>query len=326
MLPPTRAIALVEFNEPSHARAAFRRLAYRRFKEVPLYLEWAPIMDAKTAASKRAQKQTKQEDAANATLAETMDERRKKKLAATKAEKETAKAEKAKQPKNLSQLEAHNLAARTNTLHVANLPAGITEKRLLELFSALGAISAVVCTRSKPGQAPCYAFVLFKDIDSASNALQQMQGAELADEGAALSGPLELAFSRSSAPQNKLRSADNAALRPDSTPFVGSNGDAISFTKLAIKNVAFEATEKELRELFSVYGEVKEARIPKKANGQTRGFGFVEFATPEEADNARKALQHTHFYGRHLVIDFARDVRSIEGLQEQAARKSTATL
>ena len=42
VLPPTRTLALVEFLEPTDARTAFRKLAYKRFQHVPLYLEWAP--------------------------------------------------------------------------------------------------------------------------------------------------------------------------------------------------------------------------------------------------------------------------------------------
>ena len=42
VLPPTRTLALVEFLVPADARVAFRKLAYKRFQHVPLYLEWAP--------------------------------------------------------------------------------------------------------------------------------------------------------------------------------------------------------------------------------------------------------------------------------------------
>ena len=43
VLPPTRAICIIEFIEPNSAKSAFRDLAYTRFKHVPLYLEWTPI-------------------------------------------------------------------------------------------------------------------------------------------------------------------------------------------------------------------------------------------------------------------------------------------
>ncbi|KAL9145488.1 hypothetical protein ABFS82_13G045900 [Erythranthe guttata] len=42
ILPPTKTMALVIFLEPANARAAFRGLAYKRYKDAPLYLEWAP--------------------------------------------------------------------------------------------------------------------------------------------------------------------------------------------------------------------------------------------------------------------------------------------
>ncbi|KAL6502396.1 hypothetical protein OROHE_024674 [Orobanche hederae] len=41
ILPPTKTLAVVVFLEPAEARAAFRGLAYKRFKDAPLYLEWA---------------------------------------------------------------------------------------------------------------------------------------------------------------------------------------------------------------------------------------------------------------------------------------------
>lgn len=43
VLPPSRTVAVVEFLEPSDARKAFSGLAYKKFKDTPLYLEWAPI-------------------------------------------------------------------------------------------------------------------------------------------------------------------------------------------------------------------------------------------------------------------------------------------
>ncbi|KAG7015160.1 MRD1, partial [Cucurbita argyrosperma subsp. argyrosperma] len=73
-----------------------------------------------------------------------------------------------------------------------------------------------------------------------------------------------------------------------------------SSTKLLVRNVAFEATGKDLRQLFSPYGQIKSLRLPMKF-GKHRGFAFVEFVTKQEAQNAFQALSNTHLYGRHLV-------------------------
>jgi multiple RNA-binding domain-containing protein 1 len=43
LLPPTKAIALVDFADPIQAKVAFRNLAYTKFKDIPIYLEWAPL-------------------------------------------------------------------------------------------------------------------------------------------------------------------------------------------------------------------------------------------------------------------------------------------
>ena len=43
VMPDYGIAALVEFNERQEARDAFKKLAYRKFKNVPIYLEWAPV-------------------------------------------------------------------------------------------------------------------------------------------------------------------------------------------------------------------------------------------------------------------------------------------
>ena len=53
--------------------------------------------------------------------------------------------------------------------------------------------------------------------------------------------------------------------------------------KLLVKNLAFQATKHELRELFGQFGGVKRIRLPKKINGGHRGFAFIEFDTAADA-------------------------------------------
>jgi multiple RNA-binding domain-containing protein 1 len=86
--------------------------------------------------------------------------------------------------------------------------------------------------------------------------------------------------------------------------------------------VAFQATAKELKELFGSFGKLKRVRIPKKFDGHHRGFAFVEFLTSQEAANAFAALSATHLYGRHLVIEWAKEdeEEDMEALRSKAAR------
>ena len=50
------------------------------------------------------------------------------------------------------------------------------------------------------------------------------------------------------------------------------------------------------------FEQIKSIRLPKKFDGNHRGFAFVEFLTKKEAGNAFEALQSTHLYGRHMVF------------------------
>lgn len=45
--------------------------------------------------------------------------------------------------------------------------------------------------------------------------------------------------------------------------------------KLVVRNVAFQATKQDIRDLFKEFGSVKGIRLPKKMDGQHRGFAFV---------------------------------------------------
>lgn len=74
--------------------------------------------------------------------------------------------------------------------------------------------------------------------------------------------------------------------------------------KLYVGNLKYSATERELEELFAPYGEVKSVRIIG-----SRGFGFVEMGSPEEAQKAMEALNGSDFLGRTLRIDEARSTR-----------------
>ena len=82
--------------------------------------------------------------------------------------------------------------------------------------------------------------------------------------------------------------------------------EAAKISKLAVRNVAFQATEGELHALFAAFGSVKRVKLPKKMDGTHRGFGFVEFSSHLEAQQAMTSLASTHLYGRHLILEWAK--------------------
>jgi RNA recognition motif-containing protein len=74
-----------------------------------------------------------------------------------------------------------------------------------------------------------------------------------------------------------------------------------------VGNLSFETTEDQLREMFGAFGEVTSAAvITDKFSGESRGFGFVEMPTKNEAIAAISGLNGQEFNGRALNVNEAR--------------------
>ena len=195
------------------------------------------------------------------------------------------------------------------TVFVKNLSFSTTSERLRQHCENLGIpakAASIVAHKAgeKNGLSRGYGFVEFESIAAASKMLQKLHGSKL--DGHALEAKLS---TRASA------SFDEPGLRSSS-----SSMQSQANTKLVLKNVPFEATKKDLYELFKPFGQLKTLRLPRKFDGNHRGFAFVDFLTAREAENALKVLKHTHFYGRHLVIAPAKDDESLETLRLKTAK------
>jgi len=78
-------------------------------------------------------------------------------------------------------------------------------------------------------------------------------------------------------------------------------------TKIYVGNLSFSATEEELKTLFSQAGTVTSvAIITDKFSGQSRGFGFIEMSTPEEAQAAIAKLNDYKMGDRALRVNLAK--------------------
>ncbi|EEC47402.1 predicted protein [Phaeodactylum tricornutum CCAP 1055/1] len=266
LLPPSRTIAVVEYSHPNDAKRSFRKLAYRRFKNVPLYLEWAPL------ASKRIDNGSE----------ETNDE-------------------------NIIQIENSEDANRetddlvegpTPTIYVKNLNFHTTEDQLRQVFSKH--VKDVRTVRIPKKIAPVkqmsmgFGFVEFGSNESARTVLNKLQGFTVDGH------ILELKPSSKTGNQGVSSTA--------------AKNTTSKSTKVMVRNVPFQATRKELLQLFGSFGPLKKVRLPKKFDGSHRGFAFVEYMAAKEAAAAMHTLSATHLYGRHLVLEWAAADEEAENL------------
>lgn len=279
ILPPTRVFALVVFVEATEAQYAFKKLLYTRYKDTPLYLEWAP------------------ENILSPTSA-PVDEEVKNEV----GERILTKANIDQTVEGVSAEEIDPDRVESRSVFVKNLNFKTTDESLKQHFSTKlksGSLkSATVKKHVKKGKnvSMGFGFVEFDSVETATGVCKDLQGTVL--DGHALI--LQLCH---------VKKDGQAAKK---------NGKDKSSTKLLVRNVAFEATEKDLRQLFSPFGQIKSLRLPMKF-GSHRGFAFVEYVTKQEAQNALQALASTHLYGRHLVIERAKEGETLEELRERTA-------
>ena len=268
LMPPTGTIAMVEFSQAPQARAAFASLAYRRFRDSVLFLEKAPkdIFVGKGSM-----------------LAPVMASAGSKAIKASTTD--------------LLQSEPDAAAVAspgTATLFVRNLNFTTNSARLTEVFEPLaGFLSARVKTKADAKKAGGvlsmgFGFLEFRSPAEAQAAMSAMN--EYSLDGHMLLIRASHRGLDAAAERKKLDSARRAAGKR---------------TKIIIKNLPFEASKKEIRSLFSAYGQLRSVRVPKKFDSSTRGFAFADFVTTREAENAMEALGDTHLLGRRLVLEFA---------------------
>ncbi|KAL6500815.1 hypothetical protein OROGR_027323 [Orobanche gracilis] len=307
ILPPTKTLALVIFLEPAEAKAAFRGLAYKCYRDAPLYLEWAPfniLSQSSMSKSNEMNGGIGENDAKRLILEQNVERISDVDIDPDRAERWTF----------LccflycivvacfvigTCIEEFIEFPVSRTLFVKNLNFQTTEESLrkhLNEHIKEGRLLSEKAFEKWENVSMGVGFVEFDSMETASNVCRDLQGTVL--DGHALI--LQLCHAKNDRPVPK--SVEN-----------GKHS-----TKLLVRNVAFEATAEELRNLFSPFGQIKSLRLPMKFGSQ-KGFAFIEYCTQQEAQNALTALRETHLRGRHLVIERAKEGESLDELRARTA-------
>ncbi|KAG7263405.1 hypothetical protein CRUP_007411, partial [Coryphaenoides rupestris] len=260
LLPPSGLTAIVEFLEPTEAKRAFMKLAYSKFHHIPLYLEWAPGGVFTAALPKP--------DASTPTTPASQED------VAMKQEDEEEEDEEEEE------------SVPGSTLFIKNLNFSTTEETLQETFSKCGKVTSCTVSKKKDKTGKLlsmgYGFVQYQKPESAQKAMRLLQHCSVDDH------QLELKISeratRSAQVSHKKKQAEKKQ--------TGS--------KILVRNVPFQASVREIRELFCTFGELQTVRLPKKSAGSGNHRG-------------------THLYGRRLVLEWADADDGVETLRRKTA-------
>jgi len=163
---------------------------------------------------------------------------------------------------------------------IKNLDKDIDNKAMYDTFSAFGNIlSCKVAQDSSSGESKGYGFVHFETEEAAVSAIQKVNGMLL---------------------NGKKVFVGRFVPRKDREIELGEK--AKKFTNVYIKNIAEEIDESKLTAMFEKHGKITSLKIMKGEDGKSKGFGFVSFEDPEEAEAACDELNQKEIDGKTIYV------------------------
>ncbi|EDO06135.1 RNA recognition motif domain containing protein [Babesia bovis T2Bo] len=266
---PYQVMGIVQYIDPKCASTAFKKMAYRPYKGLPIYVEWAPV-------------KLFHEDAPRPVLATTP---------TTLDPKPTEEVDYFTDTVGDPDMEHASLGSNTS-VYIKNLHFKTRNDALQHHFgSCKGYITSKVLLKDNDTLSRGFGFVEFDSLVNAKAAIRAKTGLIIDGKVIEMSIAKRVDKPVAEVPEHKLLKATS---------------------KIIVKNLAFQATKQDLYKLFSFYGNVKSVRIPKSLKSNNRGFAFVEYSSKQESARAVESLQHSHLYGRHLVLEFAEEDENSE--------------
>ncbi|WP_373531918.1 RNA recognition motif domain-containing protein [Vampirovibrio sp.] len=174
-------------------------------------------------------------------------------------------------------------------LFVRNLSWSVTENDLYELFGQSGeVISAKIPIRREDGKPRGFAFVEMASLQEGQQAIQSLNGYFLQGRD------MVVDF------QDENRGSGGGGSASGS-----ATGAPAKSAKLFVRSLSYGVSEADLEHCFQQAGHVVSVKIPTdRDTGEAKGFGFVEMASVEEAEQAIQRLNHTNLGGKDIVIDY----------------------
>uniref|UniRef100_A0A9J7XGG4 RNA binding motif protein 28 n=1 Tax=Cyprinus carpio carpio TaxID=630221 RepID=A0A9J7XGG4_CYPCA len=170
------------------------------------------------------------------------------------------------------------------TLFVRRLPATATNEHLAEVFSEIGPLKNCFVVRDRETE-KCrgFGYVTFSMEEDAQRAIKEVKVYE---------GEKIFVTVAKKKPDNKKKKKKVKTEEESKSPATKCTGIKKNKLKarLIIRNLSFKCEEDDLKQIFSKFGTVIEAKIPLKPDGKKRGFAFLQFKNMAEAGRALAAM------------------------------------
>ncbi|XP_074559931.1 polyadenylate-binding protein 7 [Curcuma longa] len=182
--------------------------------------------------------------------------------------------------------------AQFTNLYMKNLDQDITEELIKLKFSEFGKISSVSIAKDDDGNSKGFGFVNFETHDSAKRAMEAMNGLQLG------TNTLYVARAQKKAERLQiLRRSYEEKKSEQMRKYMASN--------VYVKNLVDVVDDHILRDRFSEFGNITSSKVMLDDKGRSKGFGFVCYSSPEDANKAVNNLHGCMFHGKPLYVSIA---------------------
>lgn len=195
-------------------------------------------------------------------------------------------------------------------VYMKHVPLETTRPELEAKCSPFGKINSVFFPTDQDGKFKGYAFVNFEDSNSASDAVEGLNGMVWGEK------PLFAARAQKKEEREKeLRSKFELKKIERAKKYEGVN--------LYVKNLSDDITDERLLAEFSKFGTIESAKVMEDQNKKSKGFGFVCFSSPEEANKAVLEMNTRMLDNKPLYVALAqrKEVRKAQ-LEAQYVHRS----
>jgi len=162
-------------------------------------------------------------------------------------------------------------------IFIKNLDKAIDHKSLYDTFSQFGVILSCKIELDEKNQSKGYGYIQFSTQEAADLSVDKVNGKMLNGKKVFV-GPFV---------PKKDRLAELASKK---------------FTNVYVKNLDEQVDDEQLKEKFTKYGPIKSAIIMRDENGKSKGFGFVNFERPEDAEKACDDLNDKELDGKVVYV------------------------
>ncbi|KAF9265439.1 polyadenylate binding protein [Marasmius fiardii PR-910] len=180
-------------------------------------------------------------------------------------------------------------------IFIKNLDEAIDNKALHDTFAAFGNVLSCKVATDEQGRSKGYGFVHYETAEAANTAIEAVNGMLLNDKKVYVGHHISRKERQSKLDEMKAQ-----------------------YTNLYIKNLDPEIGQEEFEKLFTQYGNITSAVIQIDEEGKSKGFGFVNYESHEEAQKAVESLHDTEINGRKLFVSRAQK----KAEREEELRKS----